>query len=953
MTAKQAKEVQHVLNKQLAYLTGSMDGPHPILIFPKVGLKKLLQSDSATYDELLVTMKYFRSILSDDLVSNGLTVLVEATSSSTGPAVKAVLEMLASEDNGFVYHIVYVLIKATLFGGKTKPLVAADIMKKLHITLLTPGDLSQLDITQIPKEMGGLMAYSHQGWIKNRLEYERIQSAWKHTKEVVGSMRSSLDHFELPCNVAGAEFLIEDSLQRKEVWLGVIDEMREPIHTVLNHLNHPGEEEVGMAMTKAYNSMIASLGEMLEELKEEEKGSNAFWTVHKARLDHILRVCQFRKSADKILDVLKEFSDILTTNLAIEINKETAIELGLKHNAFVVKCREVMDGHMASMKEESMVLFSPDFLSDDTAAAIHPSTQKAVDLVLSTMQGLAQAYKTFLLVCGQKRDFFTVTIKFHLKMEEVEMLSQEALEFLASQPLDDITATSAGNLMTTVDEHLSKLQPQLAKNLRKMAKALPGRYFNTMGKRTAKKLCHTRDLLDSRKTEPLPPAQTNGSNHVDGILPDVKAVVESEEMKACVKVYQELITTEKEYITDLHHAISSYYEAVDDEGTTLPVRLRGKRNIVFGNIVDIHRFHNSKFLSALLLWEQQPERVGQSFLHHAQDLNSLYPSYCRNNAHSEAIVSDNAECEAFFREFQLKIGDKRPLYYYLIKPVQRITKYRLLLKDMIRCSENAPQKIQSELKAALDKILDILQASNDSLALLGLRGYPETLNDRGKLLLQDSLKVWDGPERRFFSGKDRQVFLFEKVLVFSKKVGPDGLKKLDNTYSYKCHLQVSQLALLKKPLEAQSLSFELAVINQQRAIKLRAPTKETRDLWVAEIKRLLQLQVNLAEGSITTMFLDDEFDEQTTEYYEPLVAGVISRYVATCDYIPDSGADENIALQAGQVVEVIGVNQDGWWWVRPDGSQGSPTEGWVPASYLVAFKEDTSQTELETSLSSS
>ena len=47
-----------------------------------------------------------------------------------------------------------------------------------------------------------------------------------------------------------------------------------------------------------------------------------------------------------------------------------------------------------------------------------------------------------------------------------------------------------------------------------------------------------------------------------------------------------------------------------------------------------------------------------------------------------------------------------------------------MFQDLIRCSENAPQKIQSELKAALDKILDILQASNDSLALLGLRGYP-------------------------------------------------------------------------------------------------------------------------------------------------------------------------------------------------------------------------------------
>eukprot|EP00731_Ephydatia_muelleri_P038700 Em0867g3a len=298
----------------------------------QVGLKKLLQSDSATYDELLS--------------NNEILPIILSPLSFYFPAIPC-------------------------------PSHPAPTLHRSHS--LQPGDLSNWTSPRSQEEMGGLMAYSHQGWIKNRLEYERIQSAWKHTKEVVGSMRSSLDHFELPCNVAGAEFLIEDSLQRKE-----------PL-----------------------------LGEMLEELKEEERGATLL-AVHKARLDHILRVCQFRKSADKILDVLKEFSDILTTNLAIEINKETAIELGLKHNAFVVKCREV------------------------------------------------------------------------------EMLSQEALEFLASQPLDDITATSAGNLMTTVDEHLSKLQPQLAKNLRKMAKALPGRYFNTMGKRTAKRMwvqgCGSRDV---------------------------------------------------------------------------------------------------------------------------------------------------------------------------------------------------------------------------------------------------------------------------------------------------------------------------------------------------------------------------------------------------------------------------------------------------------------------------
>ena len=139
-------------------------------------------------------------------------------------------------------------------------------------------------------------------------------------------------------------------------------------------------------------------------------------------------------------------------------------------------------------------------------------------------------------------------------------------------------------------------------------------------------------------------------------------------------------------------------------------------------------------------------------------------------------------------------------------------------------------------------------------------------------------------------------------------------------------------------------------------------------------------------GSITTVFLDTEDDGQTTEYYEPLVgrgwgggggsclvmkkhhrfhcpnptplpnlqvSGVRSTYVATCDYVPDSDTDENVVLRVGQVVEVIGVNQEGWWWVKTDGygSQGC-REGWVPASYLMAYKEDMPQTDVESSASS-
>lgn len=37
-----------------------------------------------------------------------------------------------------------------------------------------------------------------------------------------------------------------------------------------------------------------------------------------------------------------------------------------------------------------------------------------------------------------------------------------------------------------------------------------------------------------------------------------------------------------------------------------------------------------------------------------------------------------------FQDFQSKLGHKLPLYSYLLKPVQRITKYQLLLQEMMK-----------------------------------------------------------------------------------------------------------------------------------------------------------------------------------------------------------------------------------------------------------------------------
>ena len=63
-------------------------------------------------------------------------------------------------------------------------------------------------------------------------------------------------------------------------------------------------------------------------------------------------------------------------------------------------------------------------------------------------------------------------------------------------------------------------------------------------------------------------------------------------------------------------------------------------------------------------------------------------------------------------------------------------------------------------------------------------------------------------------------------------------------------------------------------------------------------------------------------------------------YLAICDYNPGDSDENGISLTESQEVEVIGINQYGWWWVRAtNASSGEVEEGWVPASYLKVLNK--------------
>ncbi len=53
----------------------------------------------------------------------------------------------------------------------------------------------------------------------------------------------------------------------------------------------------------------------------------------------------------------------------------------------------------------------------------------------------------------------------------------------------------------------------------------------------------------------------------------------------------------------------------------------------------------------------------------------MYSDYCKNRSNSETLVNEGAECQAFFKGIQRNLAHALDLNAYLLRPVQRITKY--------------------------------------------------------------------------------------------------------------------------------------------------------------------------------------------------------------------------------------------------------------------------------------
>ncbi|KAM8868261.1 quattro isoform 2-T2 [Synchiropus picturatus] len=293
------------------------------------------------------------------------------------------------------------------------------------------------------------------------------------------------------------------------------------------------------------------------------------------------------------------------------------------------------------------------------------------------------------------------------------------------------------------------------------------------------------------------------------------------------RIMEELLTTEREYVKALGYVREHYFPEL--ERADVPQDLRGQRGSIFGNLEKLHDFHRHHFLSELESCFHEPLRVGRCFLRHKENF-ALYALYSKNKPQSDSLLINHGQ--AFFKQKQLRLGDKMDLWSYLLKPVQRISKYSLLLQDMMR--ECGPKQAREllETKAALEVVHFQLRHGNNLLAMDAILNCDVNLKEQGQLIRQDEFLVTFRKKKCY-----RHIFLFRDLILFSKT------RKTDvgnDTYLYKQSFKTSDVGLTQNCGET-GLCFEIWFRKRktQDTYTLQAPTREVKEAWTKDLERIL------------------------------------------------------------------------------------------------------------------
>ncbi|KAF6716261.1 T-lymphoma invasion and metastasis-inducing protein 1 [Oryzias melastigma] len=385
-----------------------------------------------------------------------------------------------------------------------------------------------------------------------------------------------------------------------------------------------------------------------------------------------------------------------------------------------------------------------------------------------------------------------------------------------SQSQEDILDGVSGLTVDSPDESLEEgpqLDQQTPEDLQE------NRTFIEIGeKNTDQGTPFSRSLHDMNSLErPMSSSSSSSSSSLSpspvSVLPPTAGTATQRQLSHADKlrkVISELVETEKTYVKDLRFLIERYRKPLQKEHFLTQDEL----DVLFGNLGEMEKLQveflrtledGIRLVPDLDRLEKVDEfkkvlfSLGGSFLYYA-DRFKIYSAFCASHTKVPKVLAKaktDPDFKAFLAERNPKQQHSSTLESYLIKPIQRVLKYPLLLKELYSHTDpdseehyhldvamkamnkvashiNEMQKLHEEYGAVFDQLINEQSVHKKEVPDLSM----------GDLLLHSTLVWMNPPVNLMKSKKDTELaaFVFKTAVVFVYKNCSKHRKKIGGTH---------------------------------------------------------------------------------------------------------------------------------------------------------------------------
>ncbi|NXD64534.1 FARP2 protein, partial [Eolophus roseicapillus] len=328
-------------------------------------------------------------------------------------------------------------------------------------------------------------------------------------------------------------------------------------------------------------------------------------------------------------------------------------------------------------------------------------------------------------------------------------------------------------------------------------------------------------------------------------------------------IAKEILATERTYLKDLE-VITVWFRSAVIKENAMP---EGLMTLLFSNIDPIYEFHRGflkEIEQRLSLWEGRTnayvkdyQRIGDVMLRNMRTLKE-FTSYLQKHdevlTELEKATKRLKKLEMVYKEFELQKVCYLPLNTFLLKPIQRLMHYKLILGRLCK-HYTAEHRDFADCRNALKEVTEMTSQLQHSL--IRLENFQKLTELQHDLIGIDNLTA---PGREFIREgclykltkkglQQRMFFLFSDMLLYTSK-GVTG------TNQFKIHGHLPLHGMLVEESENEwAVPHCFTIYSAQKTIVVAASSRLEMGKWMEDLNMAIEMAKKSTEK--TDMLLEN------------------------------------------------------------------------------------------------